>query len=66
VELARELERGERKKFEAGDSTLFMVNLREQATADAAVRVVDGTADAYKAWLSYLAALGQTALDPLP
>ena len=64
--LTRELELGERKKLDAGESTLFLVNLREQSTAEAAVRVIDATADTYKAWLGYLAAIGQTVTDPPP
>ena len=49
VERAREVERGERTKALAGDSNLLLVNLREQATADAESRVVDALADHHRA-----------------
>jgi outer membrane protein TolC len=40
LELARRLEQGERERFSLGDSTLFLVNQRERATAEAAVKVI--------------------------
>lgn len=40
LELARKLEEGERQRFDLGDSTLFLVNQRERATAEAAVKVI--------------------------
>ncbi len=40
LELARRLEEGERLRFELGDSTLFLVNQRERASAEAAVKVI--------------------------
>lgn len=40
LELARALEQGERDRFGLGDSTLFLVNQRERATAEAAVKVI--------------------------
>lgn len=40
LELARRLEQGERQRFDLGDSTLFLVNQRERATAEAAVKVI--------------------------
>jgi outer membrane protein TolC len=43
--LARQLEEAERQRFERGDSTLLVVNLREQATFDAALRELDGLVD---------------------
>jgi hypothetical protein len=39
--LAKQLETGERKRFAAGDSTLFLVNQRERATAEALGRLID-------------------------
>ena len=56
VELATELERLERKRFELGDSTLFFVNLREQATLEAQLRAVDALADYHKGMAAYAAA----------
>jgi len=41
VSLAKQLEEGERKRFAAGDSTLFLVNQRERATAEALGRLID-------------------------
>jgi hypothetical protein len=41
VTLAKQLEDGERKRFAAGDSTLFLVNQRERATAEALGRLID-------------------------
>jgi outer membrane protein TolC len=40
VELARQLEEGERAKFALGDSTLFLVNQRERATAEAKIKLI--------------------------
>lgn len=44
-ELAERLETAEREAFELGDSTLFLVNQRERAAAEARARVVDVLAD---------------------
>lgn len=41
VTLAKRLEDGERKRFAEGDSTLFLVNQRERATAEALGRLID-------------------------
>lgn len=62
VSLAVELERAERSRFELGDSTLLVVNLREQATADAALREIDALLDYQRAAASRRAAQG----DGLP
>lgn len=59
VDLARELEGLERDRFQLGDSTQFMVNLRELATADAAWREVRALADRQKARLAIDAATGR-------
>jgi outer membrane protein TolC len=56
---AEELEAGERRRFELGDSTLLIVNLREQATAEARIREVDAKSDFHRAMASYRAALGE-------
>ena len=56
--FARELEEGERQRFAAGESTILVVNLREQATADSALRQIDSLV-AYHVAEAYLhAALG--------
>jgi outer membrane protein len=41
VQLAIRLEEGEREKFRLGDSTLFLVNQRERATAEARVKLIE-------------------------
>jgi outer membrane protein TolC len=56
--LARELEALERDRFTLGDSTQFMVNLRELATADAALREVRAVAERHKARVAFDAATG--------
>lgn len=58
--LADELEQGERAKFIQGDSNLIFVNLREQTTADAAVREIETVLEFQRAVINYHAALGQT------
>ncbi|BCS34460.1 hypothetical protein TBR22_A36870 [Luteitalea sp. TBR-22] len=67
VAVARELEQAERDKFSLGDSTQFLVNLRELATADAAFREISATAEAHKARVAYdvaTARLGALAARP--
>lgn len=49
VEVAEQLEKGERSRFTLGDSTQLFVNLREQTTAEARLREVDALADFQKA-----------------
>lgn len=41
VELAQRLEEGERTRFALGDGTLFLVNQRERATAEARVKLIE-------------------------
>jgi outer membrane protein TolC len=57
---ARELEEGERIRFEAGESTILIVNLREQATADSAIRQVDALVHYHLAEAFLHAALGES------
>ncbi len=57
--LARRLEKGERERFAQGDSNLIFVNLREQATADAAFRSVEALANYRKSLANLIAALGR-------
>ncbi len=61
VEVAGLLEAGERQRFEAGDSTLFVVNLREQATAEARLREVDALLDWHRASAAFRAAIAADA-----
>lgn len=57
VELARQMEAAERRKFDLGDSNLLLVNLREQATADAATTEVEAGLSYFDAETDYRAAL---------
>jgi outer membrane protein len=41
VKKAKQVEDGERRRFAAGDSTLFLVNQRERASAEAELRLLD-------------------------
>lgn len=61
LEVAQLLEKGERTRFDLGDSTLLFVNLREQATAEARLREIDALTDFQKAAASLRVAL---ALPP--
>jgi outer membrane protein TolC len=56
VEVSAELEKAEWSRFSAGDTTLLVVNLREQATFDARVREVDAMAECQRALVQYRAA----------
>ncbi len=57
--LAREVEEGERRKYDAGESTLLFVNLREQQTAETAVREVEAAVDLLKAMAQRQLARGE-------
>jgi cobalt-zinc-cadmium efflux system outer membrane protein len=59
LQVARELEGLERDRFQLGDSTQFLVNLRELNTADAAFREVKALADYQKALVDFEAASGR-------
>ena len=65
VAVARELEGLERDRFALGDSTQFLVNLRELASADAALREVRALADYQKALVGVSSAMGRL-LDRVP
>lgn len=59
LSLTKELEEGERTKFFHGDSSLIFVNLREQATADAAVREIDVLLELNKLLVAYDTTIGR-------
>ena len=59
VALARQLEDGERTRFDQGDSHLLIVNLREQQTAEAELREVDALFDYQRAVVDLRAARGE-------
>ena len=65
LQVARELEALERDRFALGDSTQFLVNLRELATADAALREARALADYQKALVAVESATGRL-LDRAP
>ncbi|MDF3820783.1 TolC family protein [Leptospira sp. 96542] len=56
LELSRKLEEMERDRFSLGDSTLLFVNLREQTSAEAAVREIKALFDHHVAIANYQAA----------
>lgn len=65
LEVARRLEDLERSRFELGDSTLFLVNLREQATFEAGVREVAAQSDYFRSYALYELALANALTQPL-
>ncbi|CAK9080442.1 Leukotoxin export protein LtxD [Durusdinium trenchii] len=62
VELNLRMEAAEQRKFDLGTSDLLVVNLREQATADAAQTEVDALLEFYKAQVNFDAAIGRSIL----
>ncbi len=62
VELNLRMEQAEQRKFDLGTSDLLVVNLREQATADAAQTEVDALLEFYKAEVNFNAAIGSQLL----
>ena len=65
LQVAQELESLERERFALGDSTQFLVNLRELGTADAALREARALADYQKAIVGVESATGRL-LDRVP
>jgi outer membrane protein TolC len=65
LRLARELEEAERARFQLGDSTLFLVNLREQSTADASNREISARNDYFRAKAQYDLAVAATPASGL-
>lgn len=61
--IAAQLADAELRRFDLGESTLLLVNLREQANAEAKVREIDAAADFHRAEASFRAA---TARDVRP
>lgn len=60
--LARQLERAERERFDAGESDLLRVALQEAAAIEAAVIEIEAMTDYFTARAAYQAAVGS---DPL-
>jgi outer membrane protein TolC len=63
LEVNSALEESERRKYDLGNSNILLVNLREQATADAEALVVDAEAEYHRSWADYRAALALDALS---
>lgn len=61
VDTAREVEAGERAKFELGDSNLIFVNQRELASADAELVLLDAVAAAHRSRIDVAWAAGDLA-----
>jgi outer membrane protein TolC len=67
--LAERMAAAERRRFEAGASDFFLVNQREEAAADAAVRQVDATLRVAAAQAEFAAAVADRralGLNPAP
>lgn len=58
-ELAKQLENGERTRFRQGDTNVLIVNLREQASAEASLRIIETTAEVLRAYASLEVRLGK-------
>lgn len=56
--LSEQLTVAERERFDLGESSLLLVNLREQAMLEAQAREVDASADAHRAHAAWMAATG--------
>lgn len=65
IKFSRQLEVAEGIRLKHGDSSLFLINLREQATQDALLKEVESVAEFHKACADRLAALGSSQL-PTP
>jgi len=61
LRLARALEAGEKKAFDLGDSTLFLVNRRERASGEANVKLIDVLVEYHQAVAGFLAATTELA-----
>lgn len=59
VVVATQLQGLEKDRFDLGDSTLFLVNLREEATFDAELRAVSAIEEYFRAYAGYQAATAE-------
>lgn len=57
-QLSVKLEEAERRRFDLGASTLFLVNRRERSTAEAAKELIGASLNHQRAWLAYQLASG--------
>ena len=60
--VTRRVEDAERLRFELGDSTLFVLNQREQATAEAAIREANTLAEYFRAYATYELAIAKALI----
>ncbi|MSP27617.1 MAG: TolC family protein [Methylococcales bacterium] len=63
-QAAQKLEEGEHERFDLGDSTLLVVNLRAIAHGDAQLQVAESTNNLFKAHADYQAILAKFAVKP--
>lgn len=63
-ELAQSIAQAERQRFAQGEGTLLFVNLREQASAEAALRVIDALAEYHRARAAWHYATATDARAP--
>jgi len=63
VQLARRLQQAEQRRFELGESTLFLLNQREQAFAEARIERIEARIEVRRAQAEYRWATG-TIADP--
>lgn len=59
VQYALLVQEGERRKFQLGESTILILNLRERATAEAQNKLIEARADYLRAISDYLWATGR-------
>ncbi len=59
VQYALLVQEGERRKFQLGESTILILNLRERATAEAQTKLIEARADYLRAISDYLWATGR-------
>lgn len=64
-QAAKQLEDGEKTRFELGETTLLFVNLREIATGDALLQAADAASSLFKAHADYGATLALPLSDHL-
>lgn len=58
-QLAKQMEQGERDRFEYGDSNLFLVNQRERFSAESAMKMLDLQTEYFQAIANFKAVIGQ-------